>query len=442
MIDMKCDLCESKASKRTIYIYITCLVSGIIYSITELSIIGIVTTIFLCVLPFIIDSIQYVYILFGLQFVRVLIPFEIGSAKYGFILLVYLVLIIQTFIEKKKTPIDLLPALLVFFIDVISSAINNALKIGDIINWIGSLIILIYVVNQYYDKLDYDSFLFFFCLAEWTICIVNIISEIKIFGCTLIPGMYGVYTEELGPFAFGKAYASVAGGNGIAFNNVLAIGLCIFHISGKQKHNNAWFYIISIVFFLYTGFLVVARAFYIELVLLIVLFIVSNATNLKKFIVTIIILVLVFSLLYFYFFDLLFPSFERVLVRFESGNDDRKQLLQESLVTITSSVTNIFFGAGTYYPIVYGFTAHNIYFDSFVSLGIVGGSLFWGIIIKTIYKSVIIKYRFLLVNYIPLIMLFTYKYISGSTRDVGFYYYIILCLLFFKSNYIEGKIYE
>lgn len=429
---------SESALKRITYIYLCCLISGLIYSITQYQILGIVTTLFLCILPFLIDEIQFLYILFGLQFIRAVIPFEIGSAKYGFVLLVYMVLVIRTFIVKKRMPIYIVPALILFFIDIISSILNGSLYLGDTINWVGSLVILVYYLYKHYDEIDSETLFFYFCLAEWTICLVNIFAEVRVFGETLIPNMYGVWTTQLGAFAFGKAYASIAGGNGIAFNNALAIALCFFYILENPSRKNKLFYVLSIVFFTYTGILVISRGFYIELLIFIVLYALSKVSDPKKMLVTVIVGVLLFSVIYIYLHDKRILSFERVLVRFEVGNADRDFLIKTALGTITSSIWNALFGAGTFYPSVYDFTAHNIYLDSFVSLGIIGGSIYWGIILGLLKRFMINKVKFNIRQYIPLLMLFSFKYISGSTRDVGFYYLVLLCIVFSKTK-VKGQ---
>lgn len=435
---MDCEMNNAHESKRTKYIYIACLLSGIIYSITQSQLLGIITTLFICLLPFTINELQFFYIVFGLQFVRVVIPFEIGQAKYSFILLVYLVLFAKNFIDKKKLPIHSICVFFIFFIEVISSIINGILNIGDSINWIGSLLLLVIILYRYSDEIEYETMFLFFCLAEWTICLVNIFEELRIFGSTLNPGMYGIWTNQLGAFAFGKAYASIAGGNGIAFNNVLAIALCVFYLSKKNNSKYRWFCILSIIFFAYTGFMVISRAFYIEMALFVGLFILSQIKKTGRLFTTLLVFMIVAVVFYTQFYDKLIPSFERVLLRFEEGNADREYLIRTAFTTIFSNLWCTLFGSGSYYPNLYGFTAHNIYLDSFVSLGIIGGIVYWGVLISLIIRFIIKRYRITLTMLIPMIMLLTFKYISGSTRDVGFYFFFLLCLIFPKSQIEEG----
>lgn len=259
---------------------------------------------------------------------------------------------------------------------------------------------------------------------------MNILAELQIFGRSLVPNMYGIWTTQLDAFAFGKAYSSIAGGNGICFNNSLAACMCILMLPKTKNKILRAFYLLSIVFLGYCGIIVIGRGFYVEIAVFICLLLASNLKRPSQMLLYFSLIIVFAALIYYFAKDSLLVSIERVFERFEQGNGDRSDLLSEGQELLRSNIGVLLFGAGSYYPDTYGFTAHNLYLDSVVSLGILGGFIYWSIIISTIYWTIKRNAKFSLMGCIPLVMLFIFKYISGSTRDVGFYYYITFGVIF------------
>ena len=431
---------ENRMQKKNVtmfIVYILCLLSALFFSITQISIIGIVATVIICAYTIQLPDHELFQFLFGLQFLRAVIRFQFGSASYVFILLVYVCLIFRM-IRRRYVIKEFITIFGLFILDVVSSGIDGIFNIGDNINWIGSLAFVVYILICCKDKIKYERMLIYFCLAEWIICLINICAEIKTFGYSLVPGMYGIYTEQLGAFAFGKAYAAVAGGNGISFNNALAIALCFMQLPREKEKTKKLFYIISIIFFAYTGMMVVSRGFYIEILLFGIMYILSLTEKPSRFIGTLVGIVIIGAFFYFYAYGQLNSVFLNVSARFESGNADRTELINQAQLLLENNLKVLLFGGGSYYPETYGFTAHNVFWDSAVSLGIVGMIVYWFIIIKTVVlalKGIVVKK---LQVFIPIIMLVSFKMISGSIRDVGLYYFIAL-VVFFAIDYSKER---
>ena len=419
-----------KLQNKTLILYVLFLLSGVLFSSIRNPILGSITVLLVCATVYIRPAEENFYLIFGLQFIRVIIPLNLGSSVFGLMLPLYAVLVLKFLVTHKSLCIEQLMLLMILFIDIAVSGINGVFKIGDNINWVFSLIYVIYILKYYTDKIDFERLFLFFLLAQSTICIVNIIAEFQTFGQSLVPNMYGIHTAELGAFAFGKAYPSIAGGNGIGFNNSLAVALCIIMLPKAKSVLQKIFYTSSIVFLGYCGVLAISRGFYVELLIFIALLLLASAKKPSRFIAYTVLICAIIGIVYFVAYDDILVVLERVFTRFESGNEDRDSLILSALHLLKDDIFVLLFGAGSYYPDVYSFTAHNIYLDSIVSLGIIFGVLYWGIIFSTIIKTVKKHGSFTILGCIPLIMLFTYKYISGSTRDVGFYYYIAMCTLF------------
>lgn len=423
----------NKRSSMFIY-YICCLISAVLYSVTQSAILGIVTGAFICLLAFVTPEEDYYIFIFGLQFLRAVIRINIGPSSFGFILFVYICLLLKLmyklYFRPRMVPVEYMIPIVFLILDVTVSVVAGVYKIGDNINWVCSLIYMINILNEKADKIDFEKLVVYFCLAEWAICLINIIAEYRIFGRSLVPSMYGTWTKELGAFAFGKAYPSVAGGNGIAFNNILAIALCILMFPRAKKFTTRFFYIATIILLGYCGIMVISRAFYVEIIIFLVLYALSLCRKPKRFIAFAVVLCLFAIVFYLFLYDDLFLAFDRVLRRFESGNAVREELIDKARTLLSKDVLVLLFGAGSYYPDIYKFTAHNIYWDSFVSLGIFGGIAYWAIIIKTVVMCIKKHAKLSIQAFIPLIMLFTYRIISGSTRDVEFYFFIAFATLY------------
>lgn len=427
--------CKSSA---LFYIFICCVISAVLYSVTENTLLSSFTGLLICYIVFVIPAEDCFVFVFGLQYLRTVIPIQVGSSPFGFILFAYIVLLIKNYIIRRTIIAEDLILLPVLVIDIASSALGGVFKIGDNINWIFSLGYNIFILKKYADKINFERMFLYFLIAQWVICIINILAEYRIFGRSLVPGMYGVWTNQLQAFAFGKAYSRIAGGNGISFNNSLAIALCVMLLPRTKKFKLKAFYLVSIAFLGYCGIMVISRGFYIELILFTALLLLSNITRPRQMLLYVCIIGVIILLVYYYAYDKLIVSFNRVFERFEAGNANREELISDGLELVNSNVQILLFGGGSYYPDIYSFTAHNLYLDSFVSLGIFGCIIYWGLIIKIILES-LLKYvkKISLRALIPLIMLFAFKLISGSTRDIGFYYYISLTVIF--AIYISGK---
>lgn len=80
------------SAKQLFILYLFCLLAAVSYSVTQLPIIGFIATCVICLCVFKVSYEELFPFLFGLQFLRIVIPFSIGSSSYGFILFVYLCL--------------------------------------------------------------------------------------------------------------------------------------------------------------------------------------------------------------------------------------------------------------------------------------------------------------------------------------------------------------
>lgn len=410
--------------------YIGCLISAILYSVIQSTLLGIFTTAVICICVLFVSEEDYYIFIFGLQFLRVVIPVEIGSSSFGFILFVYICLFLKIILEHKKIPSKCLFAVVLLLMDIVMSAVTGIFKIGDNINWVCSLVYMVYILKEKTDVIDFEKLLIFFCLAEWAVCLINIIAEYKIFGQSLVPEMYGVYTKELGAFAFGKAYSSIAGGNGISFNNAFAMAFCILQFPKAKRISTKIFYVITFIFFAYCGVMVISRAFYVEIIIFCFFYLLSLCKKPIHFVGFIVLLGIFILVFYHFMYDSLIINFERVLVRFERGNSNREALIEQAKILLESNLLVLLLGAGSYYPETYNFTAHNIFWDSIVSLGVFGFVLYWGVIFSSIYNCLKKKAKLGIKAITPLAMLFIYKIVSGSTRDVGFYYFIAMAVIY------------
>lgn len=421
---------KNRIINKTFCIYVVCLLSGILYSVTQNAILGTITTLGVCFAALKLPVEDCFLLVFGLQFIRVVIPLRIGAAAYGFVLPLYMVLTLKFILERRKVSIEQLLVLLILITDIVVSALSGIVKIGDNINWTFSFIYVIYIIKNYANKIDFEKMFVYFLLAQWTICLINVLAEIRIFGQSLVPDMYGVATTQLGPFAFGKAYESIAGGNGISFNNSLAICMCVIMFPKSRNMIQKIFYAVSIVFLGYCGIFVIGRGFYIEILLFLALILLTSVRKPNQLVIYLLILGLIITFVYFYAYDNIIVNLERVFDRFEDGYGIRGDLVQFAQQLLSSNLQVALVGAGSYYPILYLFTAHNLYLDSLVSLGLLFGIVYWGIIVSLVFVSVKKYSKFAIAPLIPAIMLFVYKYVSGSTRDVGFYYYIAFIIVY------------
>jgi hypothetical protein len=368
--------------------------------------------------------------LFGLQFLRVVIPVQLGSSSFGFILLAYAVLLFKMFYHKEKLHGEYLALACLLILDIVCGVVGNTLHIGDTINWVASCFYLIYILKNKVEKIDFERLFLYFLLAQWAICLINVFAELRIFGRSLVPEMYGVWVDGYELFCFGKAYAEVAGGNEIAFNNALAIALCVMMLPHVKRTGTRVFYIVSMLFLGYCGFMLIARGFYVELLAFLLVYVLSTIKNPRRLVAYFSVFCLLGVVFYFLAYDVILVTLERVLLRFEGGNTVREGLLSQAGELLATDPWVFLGGAGSYYPDRFGFTAHNHYVDAVLSLGILGGLVYVLVIGRVMYQSWREHAKGSLRAMLPLLMLLAYKLISGSVRDVGFYYYLAMVVLF------------
>ncbi|OPZ85769.1 MAG: hypothetical protein BWY74_03821 [Firmicutes bacterium ADurb.Bin419] len=259
---------------------------------------------------------------------------------------------------------------------------------------------------------------------------MNIFAEFALYGQSMAPSLYGSYINGA-YFSFGKAYPSIAGGNGIALDTVIGIALCIILLMEKKTSHKV-FYLVSIAFFAYCGMLCVARAFYIEIIVLVILIILSQFRRPLRLFGLLFIIGAIAFILINGFSDYFKPLIQAVEIRFNQGNESRVYLINAAQRVLETEPLVLLFGAGTYYPDIFGFTAHNIFYDILVSLGVLGTLIYSIAFIKCIVKVIWRSGKFNLLFSAPLLMFLTYKLISGSTRDVPFYYMMALILIFYR----------
>ena len=412
------------------WLFIGCLLSGVLYSVTHNPWLGIATALVICVYVLVSSPEDCYVFLFGMQFLRVVIPLQLGASAFGFILFAYVVLLFKLFYRGEKLDGEYLALAALLLLDLVCGAVSGALHIGDSINWVASLVYMVYILKNKAKSIDFEKLFLFFLLAQWAICLINILAELRIFGRTLVPDMYGVWVDGYELFSFGKAYTAVAGGNEIAFNNALAIALCVMMFPHVKRVGVRVFYVISILFLGYCGFMLIASGFYVDLLAFLVVYIFSSIKNPRQLVTYVCIFCLIGVVFYFLAYDIILVTLERVLVRFEGGNAARENLLSQAGALLASDPWVFLGGAGTYYPERFGFTAHNHYVDVFLSLGLFGGLVYFFVIGKTMYQTFRAHAGLSVRSVLPLLMLLAYKLISGSARDVGFYYYLAMVVLF------------
>lgn len=413
-----------------LWLFVACLFCGVLYSVTGFAALGLVASCAICLYLLVSPPEEGYVFLFGMQFMRAVIVVPMGDSRFGFVLLAYAILAFKMFLAKEKIYGEYGLLLLLLALDIAAGAFGSALHLGDSINWIASFFCMLYMLKNVADKIDFEKLFTFFLLAQWAICLVNILAELQIFGRSLVPDMYGIWVEGYELFSFGKAYLSIAGGNEIALNNAMAIALCVMLFPYVKKTATRVFYVLSILFLGYCGFMLIARGFYVELLLFLAVYLLSGIKEPQKLITALCVIGLIGVVFYFVASDVVSVVLERVLVRFEGGNTTREDLLAQAGALLLADPRTFLLGAGTYYPERFGFTVHNHYIDAFLSLGLFGGLLYFALLVWASFEVLHTHVKLSLRALLPLIMLVVYKTISGSVRDVGFYYYVAMVLLF------------
>lgn len=430
-------------SNQVIWDIIICIILGCIYSATSgfISIIvGYIASLYICVKLFILDISDSYILLFGTQFFREVIRIRIADSNFSFLLIAFpIFLLILLYKNNLKISWSIIIGFLIGIWDIIVSYYNNNLVIGDQILWTMSFMIFLAFATKE-NNIQINKILNAFGIAIWGICIINIIAEFRLFGQSLVPSMYGTWNKEQEYYSFGKGYVNIAGGNEIAQYIPLFIAFSLYNFK-EYKLNKKIIYIISYAFFIYCGIMCVARAFYIEMIIIILTYVIYNICKkpIKLFLVFFTTIIVIY-ISYSKFLVQLSPTLEAVLERFNNGNEYRTYLLKSTIDLWKSNTFNILLGIGTEYTKNFE-TVHNIFMDSLISLGLLGSILYWGLIIKEFLKNKTSITK--LEKYIPLIMLIAYKSISGCVKDVPFYFIIGIIFINIKSNK-EGyeKLYE
>ncbi|MBR3933202.1 MAG: hypothetical protein IKJ68_04775 [Clostridia bacterium] len=442
---------EFVPARKSIFItYLLCLMLAVVYSRTLNSLVGYLNIFIILITLCITTKKETFLFLLGLQFFNNVIPFSLGSSAMGFLLPAYIIVFIRHYtVDAGKISTEILMIVSIFFLEVININNNPDKPYASIANWVLSLWFFVEFSKQ---KMYFDihEIIVYFSVAVWAICIINILEEYFVLGRTLEPNMYGNWltsaeSSKLASFdgrdimlRFGTAYKSVEGTNGLTFDLALGICMCLFGMTARIKKYRI-FYMTSILFFFYFGFLTISRGFYVEMLILVIAFFYSGTKSANRMLINLFITLLVVFVFGIFFMGNVEILFDAVMGRFDEGNDSRDSLLQLSIKLFFADDGIILFGAGSHYPYIYHFTAHNMIFDSLLSLGAVGCTLFYGLILKS-YRRIrsYSRSKFNLFNYTPLIMLISYRMISGCVKDHFFYYLILVCVIFTQYNH-EGE---
>ncbi len=413
--------------------YYLCLLCGILFSISNSQMFGYIATL---ISLFVVAKARkediFIYLL-GTQFLRAVLKVDLGFTNMSYLMFVYILWIFRFYLKrsKKLRVIECIPFVL-FFWDMVVSFVWGVTKVGDNLLWTISLLVMVVTLIEDSKYVNLNGMIYYYCLAIWCVCLINVFKEFALYGQSLTPSMYGTFLSTGSYFSFGKAYAEVAGGNGIALDTILGIAMCIILIYEKEKEHRI-FYLCTIVFFAYCGMMCVARAFYIEVGIFLFLFILAQTKKPLRFCGIVLGIIIVSQIAVISFSQYINPVILAVQRRFELGNADREGLLNSAKMLLLSKPSILMFGAGSYYPDVFNFTSHNLFYDILVSLGILGSIVYAIAILKTGIEYVIRCGKFSLLYFIPTIILISYKMISGSMRDVQFYYMLAMVLIFYMK---------
>lgn len=422
---------QNKSSLILILSLFISILFGVLYSLTNSSAFGFISTFVICLALTQLDTNDCFLLLFVTQFLRSVIRINIGSASYSFLLFAYPIVFLRFHIisnDKSFYKVSLAAIFLLFY-DIIISTLYDVANIGDIILWALSLVLILQVLYSDY-AIDINKLIISLGIAIWCICIINILAEIRIFGSSLNPSLYGAYLASDGSYySFGKGYPAIAGGNEIAQYIPLFIGTSILNWKNFNKFSKGFLFT-SDIFFAYIGMICIARAFYIEMAIFFIAWFIIKAKRPISFLFFLVILIIIGYICIYTFSDYLNPLIMQVQRRFAQGNGGRDSLWIRSFEVLADWKVGLF-GAGSYYPLVFtDLTAHNIFLDTFLSFGFIIGTFYLFTLLRTIVDECV-KYKLNRFKYwIPFIMLFVYKNISGSVRDVPFYYIIAFIILF------------
>ncbi len=432
--------------KNVYYLFAFCL--GLIILTTQVSIpyVGYIVTL-ACVILAIVGTKEETFLcVLGLSPLYRLASVNIGSSSMTFLMFVLLVIALKRyFIEKKPMTLSVFCLLFLFVLDVVNTRNFNHKQYATSIMWLLSLMYFMFIMTDDV-KFNLHNVILFFCLGVWAECLIGIIEEYSVLGRTLDPTMYGQYLSlpQAAAFQFGSRTSTMhrfgfattyfASANTLAFDTVFGVCLCILGLTAKKKKFFS-FYVITIVSFTYFGFITLSRGFYVELLILFVLFLFSQSKSFNQFFGTLVFSLVIVAIFAIFFMDDLSLVFEKTGERFAHGNDTREALINASFKVLFSNDGILFFGLSSMYPYEYwGFTAHNMILDTFLSFGVGGCLIYYSCIASAFRTSPMKKFKKHLYNYTPLIILLSYRMISGSVRDVSFYFVLAVAALLMRYN--------
>lgn len=425
------------------------------YTPKFITVLSYVTMLFLAYLydqtSFIFFSILYVFILIwnlfrendsiclsfflGTMILGSVVTVGLGVSKISFLSFVLPIYFFKDAIKYNKMTLSwwYLPICITCIIGFIHMVTTNQGEEGTVLVWCLTLLVYIAFLLKKSLTLKMWPLTLFFCLGVDLICLLNIIKEIQLYGSSFLPENYN------SSFQFGSAYAEIAGANALTFQTIFAIFLCIsFIIFGNGKLKRL-FCICHIILFMYVGIILVERAFFVEFAMLMILsiFMANKKGNKKNGILQIITLFLIMIGLIIEFYPYIENPYNSLVMRFDtSGIFGVRSLLYEYAINEwTNNISTFLFGEGLLYSnsisvsFMQKYTTHNIFLDYLLSVGLIGTMSFMFTTIVIIIEK-LKKGRVSLVSFVPFIIFILHTFISGATRDVFIYFYLIVCILF------------
>ena len=206
----------------------------------------------------------------------------------------------------------------------------------------------------------------------------------------------------------------------------------------QNTKNIVFFMCLLLLHFFILDFLQFPELFYVELIFILILFFALSKKDANKFLTYIFIFLFLAIVFFAFVLDNVNVLFDAISGRFDEGTGGRDILLENSIKIFFGNDKVLFFGAGTYYPYILGFTAHNLIFDSLVALGSFGCLIYYTLIYRAYSNLKRFGQKFNLVNYMPLIMALAYSMIYGRVVNTDYYYILSVCFMFTQYDY-EGK---
>ena len=438
---------EKKPVRKNVY-YLFAFCLGLIIMSTQVSIpfVGYIVALVSVILAIVGTKEETFLFVLGLSPLYRLASVNIGPSSMTFLMFVLLVIALKRyFIEKKPMTLSVFCLIFLFVLDVVNTRNFSHKQYATSIMWILSLMYFMFIMTDDV-KFNLHNVILFFCLGVWAECLIGIIEEYSVLGRTLDPTMYGRYLSlpQAAAFQFGSKTSTMhrfgfatnlfASANTLAFDTIFGVCLCVFGLTAKRKKFFS-FYVITIVSFTYFGFITLSRGFYVELLILFVLFLFSQNKSFNQFLSTLLFSIVIISVFAIFFMDDLSLVFEKTGERFAHGNETRESLWSISLEVLFSNDGILFTGLSSMYPYEYaGFTAHNMILDSFLSFGVAGCLIYYSCIASTFKTYEMKNFKRHLYNYTPIIILVSYRMISGSVRDVAFYFALTVAALMMRYN--------